>query len=75
MKIAGVVTQSYAVTEDTSDGDTIDAGQGNNIVFGDNGRVTAATDVDETGTDRNTVNFVGLPITLGLVETIESLND
>ena len=46
-------------------GDTIDVGQGNNIVFGDNGRITAAA--------ANVENFAGLPMTLGLVETIESL--
>jgi Ca2+-binding RTX toxin-like protein len=47
------------------DGDTILAGDGHNIVFGDNGRITsAATGLPQLG---------GLPITLGRVETIESL--
>ena len=41
--------------------------------FGDNGQITAATDVDDSDNALNTVNFEGLPITLGLVETIESL--
>src|SRR5207237_3685361 len=47
------------------DGDTIDAGHGDNVVFGDNGRVTAAT--------QDVANFGTQPITLGLVETIDSL--
>ena len=62
--VASDVARTVAA-DATGDGDTIDAGQGNNIVFGDNGRITAATG--------NAINFIGLPITLGLVETIESL--
>ena len=43
------------------------AGQGNNIIFGDNGQITAAA--------QDIVDAEGLPIqiTLGLVETIEPL--
>src|SRR6185436_18539444 len=47
------------------EGDIIDAGQGDNIVFGDNGAITAAAS--------NLSRFGGQPITLGLVETVESL--
>ena len=46
-------------------GDTINAGDGRNLVFGDNGAVYAA--------GSNAARFGGLPITLGLVQTIESL--
>jgi len=45
--------------------DTIAAGNGDNLVFGDNGQVTAAT------SDAN--RFTSWTITLGLVETIQSL--
>src|SRR5205823_6311634 len=45
--------------------DTIVAGNGDNLVFGDNGQVTAAT------SDLN--RFTTWTITLGLVETIQSL--
>src|SRR5204862_116640 len=45
--------------------DTIVAGNGDNLVFGDNGQVTAAT------SDAN--RFTSWTITLGLVETIQSL--
>ena len=63
--IIGVDSDIARTVESTTDGDTIDAGQGNNLIFGDNGQISAATE--------NTENFAGLPITLGLVETIESL--
>ncbi len=61
------------ITDDASDDiilggqgtDTIDAGGGNNVVFGDNGRIRSAA----TGA----TNFSSQPITLGLVETIDSL--
>ena len=53
------------VVADATDGDIIQAGDGNNIVFGDNGRITAAR--------ADAPQIPGLPITLGLVETIESL--
>src|SRR5439155_821071 len=46
-------------------GDTIVAGNGDNLVFGDNGQVTAAA------SDLN--RFTSWTITLGLVETIQSL--
>ena len=63
------------ITDDASDdiilggqsGDIIGAGAGNNLVFGDNGRITAAKTLLAGG------NFSSQPITLGLVETIESL--
>ena len=48
-----------------ADGDTVVAGNGRNLVFGDNGRVTAAV-ADGAG-------FGSLALTLGLVEAIESL--
>ena len=41
--IDGVVTVARSVAADTTDRDTIIAGDGNNLVFGDNGQVTAAT--------------------------------
>ena len=45
-------TQERSVSEDANgDGDTIDAGQGNNIVFGDNGQITAAAQ-DDSGCRR-----------------------
>ena len=40
--IIGVPSDIARTVVSDSDGDTIDAGQGNNIVFGDNGRITAA---------------------------------
>src|SRR5262249_52244626 len=46
-------------------GDTVSAGEGRNIVFGDNGRIIAAR--------KDTSRFGHLPITLGRVETLESL--
>ena len=46
-------------------GDVINAGNGRNLVFGDNGAVYAASS--------NAARFGALPITLGLVQTIESL--
>ena len=47
------------------DRDVITAGNGDNLVFGDNGQITAAASDDD--------RFGTLGITLGLVETIESL--
>ena len=60
-----VVQGGSVVAAAATDGDTIQAGDGNNLVFGDNGQVTAAT------SDAN--RFNSWTITLGLVETIESL--
>jgi Ca2+-binding RTX toxin-like protein len=54
------------VVGDVADGDTIMAGDGRNVVLGDNGRITGASDDDQP-------NFGGQPITFGLVETIEPL--
>ncbi|MEY2518221.1 MAG: large repetitive protein, partial [bacterium] len=48
-----------------ADGDTVVAGNGRNLVFGDNGRVTAAV--------ANGAGFGALALTLGLVESIETL--
>src|SRR5262249_8374686 len=45
-------------------GDTINAGDGDNLVIGDSGRILAATS--------NHPQLAGLPITLGMVETIEA---
>jgi len=47
-------------------GDNIEARNGDNIVFGDSGRITASTVDSETQ-----AQFAGQPITLGRVETIE----
>jgi Ca2+-binding RTX toxin-like protein len=47
-------------------GDTIDAGTGNNVVIGDSGQITS--DVVDAP------QLAGLPITLGLIETIQ-IND
>ena len=53
------------VEADDEDGDLIAAGNGTNLVFGDNGQVIAA--------DSNDDRFGNLPITLGVVETTDSL--
>ena len=65
VEIEGIVTTPRNVIADSSDGDTIQAGDGNNLIFGDNGQITAAT------SDAN--RFSNGVITLGLVETVESL--
>ena len=44
-------------------GDTINAGDGDNLVIGDSGRITAAS--------AGAPQFSGVPMTLGLIETIE----
>ncbi len=44
-------------------GDTINAGNGSNLVIGDSGRITAAS--------AGTPQFSGVPMTFGLIETIE----
>jgi Ca2+-binding RTX toxin-like protein len=53
------------VVADLTDGDVVVAGNGQNLVFGDNGLITSAV------SDLN--RFGNQPITLGLVEAIESL--
>ena len=50
-----------------ADVDTVKAGDGNNIVFGDSGQVTAAA------SDAATEQFSVHQLTLGLVETLDSL--
>ena len=50
------------IVADTSNGDTIDAGNGSNVVFGDNGQIIAAT--------ADAPQFGSLPITLGLLTII-----
>ncbi|HNQ90946.1 MAG TPA: Ig-like domain-containing protein [Verrucomicrobiota bacterium] len=47
-------------------GDTTEAGDGNNLVLGDSGRITAA--------NASGPQFAGLPMTLGLIETISDGN-
>jgi Ca2+-binding RTX toxin-like protein/phage tail sheath gpL-like len=64
-EIAGVITQASTLVADTTNGDVINGGDGNNIVFGDNGQIQAAT--------LDAVQYGAQPITLGLVETIEPL--
>src|SRR5204863_146153 len=49
----------------TDPGDVVNAGDGFNLVFGDNGQITAA--------NANTPNFGLLPMTVGLAETVSSL--
>jgi len=44
-------------------GDTVNAGNGDNLVIGDSGRITAA--------DADDPQFAGMPMTFGLIETIE----
>ena len=65
--IATHTAVARTVAPDTirGDGDVIFAGQGRNLVFGDNGQISAA--------GRVAPRFGAHPITLGLVESIESL--
>ena len=53
------------VSDDSVLGDSIVAGNGRNLVFGDNGEIYAAAS--------NFSRFGAFPMTLGLVQTIESL--
>ena len=62
--ITGATDTARTVVADGFDGgDTIVAGDGANLVFGDNARIVAARS--------NTPRFSGQPITLGRAETIE----
>jgi Ca2+-binding RTX toxin-like protein len=62
VEIAGVVTVARTVVADTTNGDTLVAGDGFNIVLGDNGLILAA------GQDAPRFGSIGL--TLGLVTTL-----
>ena len=52
------------VEQHLDDGDSVNAGDGRNLVFGDNGRITSAI--------ANAPKFGTQPISLGLVTTIET---
>ena len=61
VSIDGVITTADHIN-DSSNGDWVDAGMGDNIVFGDNGRITASS-IDAP-------QFGSQPITLGLLTTV-----
>ena len=63
----GTVTLIDPETGLPVDGDVIDAGQGRNLVFGDNGAIVSASDTQEQGA----ASFGGQPIVLGFVETTD----
>ena len=65
IEIGPQATVAQTVEAHLADGDVVSAGDGNNIVFGDNGRITAAVS--------DLSRFGSIGITLGLVEAIESL--
>ncbi|MFL6014724.1 MAG: beta strand repeat-containing protein, partial [Gaiellaceae bacterium] len=68
VEVAGVGSNATTVqvARYLADGDTIVAGNGRNLVLGDNGQVTAAANFDAP-------RFGSLPLTLGLVTTTDSL--
>ena len=73
----GVVTNpsviSRTVDGDASDGDIVNAGDGRNLVFGDNGQITAASaNTDRFGAATSTIGLNVL-ITLGRADTTDSL--